>query len=147
MVEDGDNKEDQFDFTADGEVLSYISLAQARLVAMQTARETPGNYGRASTDVPMAFEIVEPSEDEDYYTITLGIRPQGAFSGTPGQEQFFISKEGIVSHRQVLGIPSGGGKSRMPLVIGGIAALVVVAVIIGVSVGGGGGGNASVDTP
>jgi peptidyl-prolyl cis-trans isomerase B (cyclophilin B) len=146
MVEDEDNKEDQFDFTADGEALSYISLAQARLVAMQTARETPGNYGRASTNVPMAFEIVESSEDEDYYTITLGIRPQGAFSGKPGQEQFFISKEGIVSHRQVLGIPSGGGKSCMPLVIAGIAALVVVvAMIIGVSVSGGGGDDAPAD--
>ncbi len=75
MVEDADNKEDQFDFAADGEALSYISLAQARLVAMQTARESPGNYGRTLTDVAMAFEIVESSEDEDYYTITLGIRP------------------------------------------------------------------------
>ena len=41
----------------------------------------------------MAFEIAESSEDEDYYIVTLGVRPQGDFSGTSGQEQFFISKE------------------------------------------------------
>lgn len=146
MVEDGDNKEDQFDFTADGEALSYISPAQARLAAMQTARETPGNYGRGFNGILMAFEVVESSEDEDYYIVTLGIRPQGAFSGKPGQEQFFISKEGIVSHRQVLDVPTGAGKSRKPLVIAGLAALVIVAVIIGVSVGGSGGDDAPVDT-
>ena len=145
MAEDADNKEDQFDFTADGEALGYISIAQARLLAMQTARETPGDYGRGFTGTLMAFEVVESSEDEDYYIVTLGIRPQGAFSGKPGQEQFFISKEGIVSHRQVLDVPSGVGNSRMPLVIAGIAAVVILAVIIGVSIGGNGEDDAPVD--
>ena len=41
-----DKQVEKFDFTAEGEALGYISLAQARLLAMQTARETPGNYGR-----------------------------------------------------------------------------------------------------
>ena len=45
------------------------------------------------------FEIAESSEDEDYYIVTLGVRPQGYFSGTSWQEQFFISKEGGVAHR------------------------------------------------
>ena len=105
MADDINDKEDKFDFTADGEALGYISLAQARLLAMQTARETPGEYGGRFRDSSMAFEIAESSEDEDYYIVTLGVRPQGDFSGTSGQEQFFISKEGEVAHRQVLSLP------------------------------------------
>ena len=81
MAEDADNKEDQFDFTSQGEAMGYISIAQARLLAIQTARETPGDYGRGFTGILMAIEVVESSEDEDYYIVTLGIRPQGAFSG------------------------------------------------------------------
>ena len=81
MAEDADNKEDQFDFTSQGEAMSYISIAQARLLAMQTARETPGDYWRGFTGTLMAFEVIESSEDEDYYIVTLGIRPQGALSG------------------------------------------------------------------
>ena len=105
MAEDINDKEDKFDFTADGEALGYISLAQARLLAMQTARETPGEYGGRFRDSSMAFEIAKSSEDEDYYIVTLVVRPQGDFSGTSGQEQFFISKEGEVAHRQLLSLP------------------------------------------
>ena len=36
----------------------------------------------------MAFEVVESSEDEDYYNVTMSVRPEGAFAGTAGREQF-----------------------------------------------------------
>ena len=45
MSQDGGSKEEKFDFDTAGEALGYISLAQARLLAMQTAREAPGEYG------------------------------------------------------------------------------------------------------
>ena len=45
MADDINDREDKFGFTADGEALGYISMAQARLLAMQTARETPSEYG------------------------------------------------------------------------------------------------------
>ena len=35
-----------FDFTREGEVLGYISLDQARVLAMRTAREARRAYGR-----------------------------------------------------------------------------------------------------
>jgi len=98
MAEDA-GKQDKFDFDSAGEALGYISLAQAQLLAMQTARETPGAYGRRFRNVSMAFDVVESGEDEDYYTVTLSFRPQGQFTGTPGQEQFFFDKEGVVAHR------------------------------------------------
>ena len=71
MAEEEEKQEEKFDSTPEGEAPGYISLAQARLLAMQTARETPGNYGRRFRGVTMAFEVVESGEDEDYYNVTL----------------------------------------------------------------------------
>ncbi len=84
MAEDQGKDEEKFDFTGEGEAIGYISLAQARVLAMQTARETPGEYGSQYQGVSMAFEVVVTAEEEDYYTITLSFRPQERFSGTAG---------------------------------------------------------------
>ena len=46
MAEDQGKEEEKFDFTREGEAVGYISLDQARVLAMQTARDTPGEYGR-----------------------------------------------------------------------------------------------------
>ena len=84
MAEDQGKEEEKFDFTREGEAVGYISLAQARLLAIQTARESPGEYGSQYQGIPMVLEGVEDSENEDYYVVTLSFRPQGNFSGTPG---------------------------------------------------------------
>ena len=123
MAEDQGKEEEKFDFTGEGEVVDYISLAQARLLAMQTARETPGEYGSQYQGVSMAFESVQDSENEDYYVVTLSFRPQGDFSGIPGQEQFFIEKEGTVAHRQVLYEPRQ--RSRLPVLPVAIGVVIV----------------------
>ena len=62
MVEDKGKEEEKFDFTPEGEALGYISLDQARVLAMRTARETPGAYSPRFASVPMAFEVVEDEE-------------------------------------------------------------------------------------
>ena len=103
MAEDK-GKEEEFDFTAEGE--GYISLADARVLAVRTAVETPGDYGRQYRGVAMVFEAVESGEDDDYYTVVLSFRPQGNFDGTPGQEQFVIGKDGTIAVRQVLSLPT-----------------------------------------
>ena len=128
MAEDQGKEEEKFDFTLEGEAIGYISLDQARLLAMSIARETPGDYGCRFKNVPMALEVVTATEEEDSYTIPLSFRPQGDFSGTPGQEQFFIEKEGVVAHRQVLGLPRTSGRRRFPAVpvIAGILAVLLV---------------------
>ena len=78
MAEDeGKKEEEKFEFTPEGEVLGYISLDQARVLAMRTARETPGAYGRRFRNVPMAFEVAEVEETEDHYVITITFRPEG----------------------------------------------------------------------
>ena len=98
---------------------------------MRTARETPGAYGRRYADVSMAFEAVEDEETEDHYVVTLSFRPEGAFAGTPGREQFFIEKEGNLAVRQVLSLPRRAGWRRIPLGLVTIGLLVVVAGAVG----------------
>ena len=138
MAQDDSDKKDKFDFTAEGEAKGYISLAQARLLAMQTARETPGNYGRRFRGVTMAFEVVESGEDEDYYNITLSFRAEGAFTEAAGREQFFIDKEGAVAHRQVVDVPRGGGIWRLPVFLAGSIVVLVAIIVVALSASGGG---------
>ena len=57
VEEEGKKEEDKFEFTPEGEAVAYISLDQARVLAMRTAREAPGGYGRRFRNVPMAFEV------------------------------------------------------------------------------------------
>ena len=95
MDEDPGKEEEKFDFTPEGE--GYLSLDEARILALQAANATPGDYGSQYQGISMVFESVEDSENEDYYVVTLSFRPQTGFSGSPGQEQFFIEKEGPVA--------------------------------------------------
>ena len=69
MAEDNGKEEEKFDFTPEGE--GYISLDEARVLAMRTAVETPGDYGRQYQGVAMAVQAVEDSENEDYYQETI----------------------------------------------------------------------------
>ena len=125
MAEDNGKEEEEFDFTPEGE--GYISLAEARILAVRTAVDSPGDYGRQYRGVTMVFEVVESGEDEDFYNITLSFRPQGNFDGTPGQEQFVIGKDRTIAVRQVLSSPvrKSGGFPVLPVAIG----LVVVGII------------------
>ena len=43
-------QEEKFDFTREGEVLAYISLDQARVLALQHARDNREFYGRCAED-------------------------------------------------------------------------------------------------
>jgi hypothetical protein len=57
VAEDRGKEEEKFDFTAEGE--GYIGLADARMLAVRTAAESPGDYGRNFREVAMVFEVVE----------------------------------------------------------------------------------------
>ena len=123
MAQDEGSKEDKFDFTSEGEAFGYISLEQARVVAMQAARDEPGEYGRRYSGARMVFEVAEQEEGEDYYVVTMSFRPAGDFRGTPGQEQFFIEKEGAIAVRQVLSLPGSG--RRFPILPAAVGVLLV----------------------
>lgn len=85
----------------------------------------------------MAFEVVDSGEDDDYYNVTMSFRPEGTFSGQPGQEQFFIDKEGAIAHRQVILAPSTRIRWRVPLTIFGFVVVIGAVAIGGVVLTGG----------
>ena len=126
------DKEDKVDaFTAEGEALSYISLDQARLLAMQTARYDRAYYSGSFEGTSMVFDVVEEEETEDHYVVSLSFRPAGDFRGRPGLEQFFVKKEGGVAHRQVRSLPRN---RTFPFVAIAIGLAVVAAVAMGLGV-------------
>ena len=78
----------------------------------------------------LGYISLEQEEGEDYYIVTLSLRPQGDFEGTAGQEQFFIEKEGNVAHRQVLSLPRPRRRGFPVIKVGiGIVVVAVVAVV------------------
>ena len=116
----------------DKAVPGRISLDRSRVLAMSTARETPGDYGGSHSGVSMAYEVAAEEETEEHYIITRSFRPQGTFTGTPGQEQFSIDKQGSVAHRQVLKLPADVSGRRLPVVPIALGSTVVaVGVVIG----------------
>lgn len=72
-------KEDKFEFTDEGEEVSYIGLDEARLLAIQAANENPGDYGRRYSGLRMVFAPLEDEETEEYYRVVLALRPQLKF--------------------------------------------------------------------
>ena len=131
MAENGD-KEEKFEFTPEGEALGYIGLNQARVLAMEHARDHREFYGRRYRNQQLVWEVVEESEDEEYYHIRLSYRPSGRFNGTPGTEQFVLDKTGQIRLRQLLDEPVGRSRPVIQLVIG---VVVAIALAVGGVVG------------
>jgi azurin len=127
VAEDKNNEEEKFDFTSEGE--GYISLDEARVLAIRTASQTPGVRSSRYRDVPMAFEVISTTEEEETYDIVLSYRPQGDFTGTPGQEHFIIAKHGEIILRQVWSTPKEpGGLPIIPISIGVVVVGIIAAV-------------------
>ena len=129
MVEDEGKKEEKFDFDAAGEALGYISLEQARVLAIEHARDNTDFYGSRYRSRRLVWEVVSAEEGEDFYEVRLSYRPAGRFRGTPGVEQFTIDKTGGVRIRQILDEPVSKGLPRWPLAVIGLA-VVAAAVLV-----------------
>jgi ABC-type transport system substrate-binding protein len=133
MAENGDGKDDKFDaFTREGEAVGYISLEQARVLAMRHARDNTDFYGPAYSRTNLVWEVISQEDGEDYYDIRLSFRPAGRFRGEPGVEQFIIDKIGNIEIRQILDEPTGLGRpaGRRPrLLLPSAVGLVIVAVV------------------
>jgi len=81
VEEEGKKEEEKLEFTPEGETLGYISLDQARVLAIRHARQNTDFYGPDYADVTMVLEVVSQEETEDYYDIQLSFRPAGRFRG------------------------------------------------------------------
>jgi hypothetical protein len=143
LAEDPGKKDDKFEFTPEGESVEYISLGDARVMAIRHARDNTEIYGAEYQDTTMVWRPVSQVEEEEFYEIQLSFQPAGIFTGTPGLEQFVISKTGIIELRQVLESPipdnptgnvgsgnGGGGGPLKWLLFGGFSAAVIVVIIL-----------------
>ena len=135
MVGGGDDKkEDEFDFTDAGEALGYISLEQARVLAIEYSRDHADFYGPSYVGVRLAWEVISAEEGEDYYDIRLSFRPSGRYRGEPGEDQLIFEKTGELRVRQILDEPSELGQPArrgLPVVLLALAGVVLVAVVAG----------------
>ena len=98
--DEGKQDDEKLEFTAEGEALAYISLDQARVLALRYARDNREIYGRYADRV-LVWEVVRAEETEDYYEVRLSYRPTGNFRAA-GVEQFTIDKTGPIEFRQIL---------------------------------------------
>ena len=96
-----ENKEEKLEFTAESEAFGYISLDQARVRAIEHARDNRDFYGPTYARGELVWEVVRQEESEGYYGIRLSYRPALRFNGKPGIEQFSIDKTGPIALRQI----------------------------------------------
>ena len=83
MAEEEGKKEDEFRLTPSGEAEEWITLEQARVLAIEHARDNTGFYGRRYRQINLVWEVDSQEEGEDYYDIKLSFRPSGSYSGQP----------------------------------------------------------------
>ena len=106
MPEDEDQKDEpKLEFDSAGQAIAYISLDQARVLALQHARDNREFYGRRYRRRELVWEELGAEESEDYYRIRLSYRPAQRFRGEPGVEQFTIDKVGPIEFRQIVSHP------------------------------------------
>ena len=121
---------DKLDFTAEGETFGYISLDQARVLALRLAREDISVYGDRYSETRFAWEVTSAEDGEDYYQIRISFRPVEGFTGEPGTELFTIDKTGALESRQTLTFPIEQKKlSAGLLALGGIG---IIGAVIGI---------------
>jgi hypothetical protein len=129
MVEDGGMQDEtKLDFDSAGEAVAYISLDQARVLALQHARDNRDFYGRHSGS-GLVWDVIGAEETEDFYEIRLSFLPAGNYRSA-GVEQFTIDKTGPIEFRQIVSQPRPSRRG-VTLVALAFAAVAVVAVIGG----------------
>ena len=117
-------EEEKLEFDSTGQAVAYISLDQARVLAMEHARDNQDFYGRRYASRELVWEVVSQEESEDYYDIRLSYRPTEGFRGEPGHEQFTIDKTGPIRLRQILTQPR---RSRQFVVALGLIGVILAA--------------------
>ena len=76
MTADPEKKDDDKpEIDSMGQAIGYISLDQARALALQYARDNRDFYGRRYASRELVGEELTAEESEDYYRVTLLCRP------------------------------------------------------------------------
>ena len=100
-----------------GQALAYISLDQARVLALEHARDNRDFYGRRYASRELVWKVLSLEESEDYYDIRLSYRPIEGFRGEPGHERFTIDKTGPIRLRQILRQPRRSRRIVIGLIV------------------------------
>jgi hypothetical protein len=130
VTTEGGEKENKIG--SEDEFQGYVSLDQARDLAIQHARQNTEFYGSVYAGVDLVWEVIGQLETADHYEVNLSYRPAGRFRGESGIEKFTIGKTGEIELRQILYELEGEAiKSPHPLLIG-LAGLVMIAGIAGI---------------
>ncbi len=67
MAQEEEKKdEEKFEFDAAGQALEYISLDQARVLAIEHARDNRDFYGRRYANRDLIWEEIAADESDDY---------------------------------------------------------------------------------
>ena len=131
MAEEQDKKDDEkLEFDSTGQAIGYISLDQARVLAMRHARENTGFYGEVYGQQELAWEELSADEGEDYYRVRVSYRPIRGFNGRPGVEIFTIDKAGPIESRQIISQPQPSRRAAYLLVFA------IVLAATGATIGG-----------
>jgi hypothetical protein len=88
---------------------SFVSLDQARDIALGHARENLDLYGGRWSKRALTWSVSVAEEREDAYYVQLSYQPAQKFSGEPGTEAFTIRKTGEILSRNILSQPKSKG--------------------------------------
>lgn len=133
--DEGKKDEEKLEFTQEGEAVGYIGLDDARILALEHARDNRDFYGGRYARRDLLWEVLSQEESEDYYEIRLSYSPAASFRGEPGMEQFTVEKTGSIRLRRILAQPTQPRSLLLPLSLAG-ALVIIGAVIAGLFVAG-----------
>ena len=135
MSQDDETPQDQEqpEAQASGGDGGFVSLEQAREVALGHARDNRDVYDRRYRRQELAWRVLSEDEREEAYYVRLSYQPARGFLGEPGVEEFTISRSGSVQSRRIVSQPERSGKA--PGCVFGIAGLLLAIVVGLVGVG------------
>ncbi len=120
-------EEEQPDSQRPGSAGEFISLDQARGIALDQARENRDFYGRRYARQDLAWEVVNQEEGAEAYRIRLSYQPARGFRGEAGVEEFTIGRQGSVQSRHIVSEPvRRGGFLGCGLLAAGVLLSVLV---------------------
>ena len=130
--EQGAQEEDQPESQRPGSAGEFISLDQARSIALDQARENQDFYGRRYAGMDLAWEVVSQEEGAEAYAIRLTYQLAHGFRGNPGVEEFTIDRQGSVQSRRIVSEPvrRGGFLGCGLLAAGGVSLSVLVLAMV-----------------
>ncbi len=115
-----------------GSAGEFISLDQARGIALDQARENQDFYGRRFARMDMAWEVVSQEEQADGYRVQLSYQLAHGFRGNPGVEEFTIDRQGSVQSRRIVSEPVRRGGFLGCGLLTAVVSLSVLVLAVGV---------------